>query len=200
MPETSPPSSLRPPTKSGSGAFIAAAVIMLLIMGGLIYWKVSGTKEEPKPVASAPPPPKEEVVFEEPPPPPPPPEEDAGEEKKVVRKGGGGGVPKAAGGCSGACKGNATAQIKSALRARAGQARGCYNRALRLNATLQGKLTVAVRISPTGSVCSASITNNSLGDASVAACVVQMFRSASFPAPQGGCVDTAIPMNFVPKT
>ena len=39
-----------------------------------------------------------------------------------------------------------------------------------------------------------------LGDGTIASCVVQMFRAGTFPPPQGGCVDAAVPMNFVPKS
>jgi outer membrane biosynthesis protein TonB len=188
--------SVAPPPKGGSGAFIGAAVVMLLLMGGLIFWKLKGSGD-PQPQASAPPPPPPPpTVFEQPPPPPPPPppvEEDAG--KKPVGKVGavGGGA------CTGECKGTAGAALQSALAAKAGAARGCYERGLRNNATLQGRLVISVRVGPTGQVCSAGVASNALGDPGVASCVVGMFRSASFPAPQGGCVDTQVPMNFVPK-
>jgi hypothetical protein len=49
-------------------------------------------------------------------------------------------------------------------------------------------------------VCSAGIASNSVGDPGVASCVLGMFRSGSFPAPQGGCVDAQVPMNFIPKS
>lgn len=188
-----------PPPKTGGGGFIAAAVVMLLLMGGLIYWKVKGGEDKPEPVATttpvaSPPPP----VLEAPPPPPPPIEkvEDAG--KKVVKASGkgyvGGGV------CSGECKGTAPAALQGALRGKAGAARGCYERALRQNAMLQGKIMVAVRVGPQGQVCSANIVSNTLGDPGVASCVLGMFRSSSLPPPNGGCVDVQVPMNFVPKT
>jgi hypothetical protein len=90
--------------------------------------------------------------------------------------------------------------LRSALAAKAGQARGCYERALRQNTMLQGRLVVNVRVGPQGQVCSAGIGQNALGDPGVASCVLQMFRAGTFPPAQGGCVDTAVPMNFVPKT
>jgi hypothetical protein len=184
-----------PPKHGGSGGFIAAAVIMLLLTGGLIFWKFrSKPAPAPPPVASASAP--QSPVLEEPPPPPPPPSAvaDAGEkvEKPVVHG-------HWSGGCSGTCKGSASALLRSALRGKAGQARGCYERALRVNPTLKGHLAVNVRIGPEGQVCSASIASNGLGSAGVANCVLQMFRAGKFPAPQGGCVDTQVPMNFIPK-
>lgn len=187
---------MAPPPKGGSGAFIAAALAMLLLMGGLIFWKMRGSDPKPQPTETAPPPPTPTQVFEQPPPPPPPPPpvEDAGT-KPITKVGG----PVGAGACGGECKGTASGALQSALASKAGASRGCYERALRQNATLAGKLVISVRIGPQGQVCSAGVASNGLGDPGVASCVVSMFRSASFPAPQGGCVDAQVPMNFVTK-
>lgn len=184
-----------PPKHGGSGGFIAAAVIMLLLTGGLIYWKVS-KKPAPSPVPKASATAQQQPVFDQPPPPPPPPSAvpEAGPKEKVVSHG------HWRGGCSGTCRGSAPALLRSALSAKAGQARGCYERALRVNPTLKGHLVVNVRVGPEGQVCGASIQSNSLGSPAVANCVLQMFRAGKFPAPHGGCVDTRVPMNFVPKT
>jgi hypothetical protein len=190
-----PESSAAPaPPKSGNAGFIVAALIMLLLIGGLIFWKMRGSEE--KPVATPPPTSTPEIKLEAPPPPPPPPpevEEDAGKKpngKKFV------GTPT--GGCAGPCTGD-SALTRSGLSGKAGQARGCYERALRNNNTLSGRLTMSVRVGPQGQVCSASVASNTLGDPGVASCVAQMFRSSSFPPPQGGCMDAQVPMNFVPK-
>jgi hypothetical protein len=191
-----PESSAAPaPPKSGNAGFVVAALIMLLLIGGLIFWKMRGSEE--KPVATAPPPASTpEIKLEAPPPPPPPPpeaEEDAGKKpngKKFV------GTPT--GGCAGPCTGD-SALTRSGLSGKAGQARGGYERALRNNNTLSGRITMSVRVGPQGQVCSASVASNTLGDPGVASCVAQMFRSSSFPPPQGGCMDAQVPMNFVPK-
>jgi len=187
-----------PPPRTGSGGFIAAAGVMLVLMGGLIYWKMAvpaaAPAEPPKPV----PVPQPTAVLEEPPPPPPKLEAVVDAAPKAVQR------PKAAvdgaGPCSGQCTGTASATLKSALFAKGTQAKGCYERALRQNTMLQGRLVINVRVGPKGQVCSAGVAQNSLGDPGVAACVLQMFRSGAFPAPQGGCVDAQVPMNFVPKT
>jgi outer membrane biosynthesis protein TonB len=174
---------------------------MLLLIGGLVIWKLKSSGETevvenrppPKPQATEPSP------LEEPAPPPPTEEElapaptaSAPEKKTEVGSSG----PT---GCSATCNGTLDMQGMSALRAKGGQARGCYNRALRNNATLEGKMTVNVKISSTGSVCSASISDDSLNDPAVSSCVTQMFRAGKFPAPNGGCVNTAVPLNFVNK-
>jgi hypothetical protein len=168
---------------------------MLLLMGGLIYWKMGGS--DPKPTAPPPVVATTPPVLEEPPPPPPPIEEpkDAGAPAKQPGKklvGGGGG-------CSGECKGEAPGNLRATLSAKGAQARGCYERALRQNNMLQGRLKIGLRIGPNGSVCSANVTSNELGDPGVASCVLQMFKSSTFPSPQGGCVDAEVPLKFEPK-
>lgn len=171
---------------------------MLLMMGGLVYWKLSGDDNQtiaPPPLASAAPAP----VLDEPPPPPPPPEappdpSDSQKKpsKRLVNSGGGG--------CAGDCNGQVLGVLRSQLAQKAAQSRPCYERALRQNAQLQGRMKVALRIGGDGTVCSASVTSNDVGDPGIVSCVVQMFRGAAFSAPQGGCVDVEVPLRFEPKT
>lgn len=189
-------STVPPPPKSGAGGYLVLSAVMLAAMGGLVFWKMNGEEtevieetktsaahtEEPAPIldAAPPPPPPEEEVEPEP---------EKPEAKKPVSSG--------SSGCSGACEGTLTAAGTSALRAKGGQARGCYNRALRQNATLSGKLSLQLRIGPSGNVCSLQVTQDTLGDAAVTACVTQMYRAGKFPAPEGGCVDAQVPLSFV---
>ena len=65
-----------------------------------------------------------------------------------------------------------------------------------LNNMLEGRMSVAVKISSTGHVCSANIVKNEVGDPGLTSCVLQMFRSGTFPQPKGGCVDAQVPLNF----
>lgn len=187
-----------PPKHGGSGGYIAAAIVMLLLIGGLVIWKLKSTEEtdivEMIPSAA----PKAPEAIEEPAPPPPPEEAVVAPPVESAPKKASNGSSGPSG-CSAVCNGTLAAQGRSALAAKGGQARGCYNRALRNNATLEGKMTVNVKISPTGSVCSASVSGDTLNDPSVTTCVTQMFRAGKFPAPSGGCVDTAVPLNFVNK-
>jgi outer membrane biosynthesis protein TonB len=198
------PASLAPPQnkQAGSTGYIVAGVIMLLMTGGLIFWKSQkdASLEQPAVVQSvAPPQPSKAPVFEVAPPPPPPSAEPPKEEPKqaAATRAAPAGLGRT--GCGGVCKGTAPPALRSALRGKAGQARGCYERALRQNSMLSGRLVVSVRVGPKGQVCSTGIASNTLGDSGVASCVVQIFRLARFPAPKGGCVDTHVPMNFVPK-
>jgi hypothetical protein len=194
MAETTPP-----PPKSGSGPIIIAAVLMLLLIGGLIVWKVTASGEAPKektPVAVAT---TAEPVLDSPPPPPPPPEAPPEESAKPDDKG-----PKKVSStgpnpCSQACTGTATAALQSALGGRAGQSRSCYEKALSSNATLEGTLTIGVKVGPGGQVCSARVVADGLHDPGVSNCVVHRFMGASFPAPQGGCAEVNVPLRFMPK-
>src|SRR5437868_4185499 len=91
-------------------------------------------------------------------------------------------------------------RYRRSRRSAAGSVRGCYERALRQNQMLQGKLMVAVKVGAQGQTCGASLASDTLGDGAVASCVLQKFRSGTFPAPIGGCVDVQVPINFTPKT
>ena len=187
--------------RGGRGWVIIA--LLALVAGGAALW--AKQRPQPTPVAAAAPPPKPAapVQLAEPPPPPPPEPEPVvappPEEAKPVE------APKAAGkrlpkGCDAkVCTGTDTMEIHGALGAKAGQGRGCYERALSRNAELQGKIEVDVRIAPSGEVCSAALAKDTLQDPAVTSCVLQRFRSGQFPKPGGGgCLDTRVPINFVP--
>jgi len=171
---------------------------MLLLIGGLIVWKVTGSAETPKsntPIATAP---SVAPVLDEPPPPPPPPlEEDAGkpEDKPKTTK-----VASGANPCSKVCDGTPSAALTSALSGKAAQSRSCYEKALSSNATLEGTLTVGVKVGPGGQVCSARVVSDGLHDPGVSNCVVARFMSSSFPAPQGGCAEVNVPLRFKRKS
>jgi hypothetical protein len=100
--------------------------------------------------------------------------------------------------CDDPCRGKETAELLSSLRAKAGQARSCYERALGNNGALAGKLEVALRVGANGAACSASVANDTLGDAAVKSCALARFRGGRYPKPIGGCVDVSVPMNFMP--
>jgi len=188
----------------GNAGFIGVAAAMLLMGGGLVYWKLN-SDQQAAPAENATDAPKSatapKATFEmAPPPPPPAEEEDAGAADAMVAATGQKSKKVGKGPCQPPCKGKVTGPLQAALRGRAGQSRRCYERALRLNPSLQGRLTVNTTVGSNGLVCSASIGSNSLGDQSVASCVVGSFQGAQLPPPQGGCVNAAVPVNFVPKS
>lgn len=172
---------------------------MLLLAGGLVFWKIQSSDKEPEVITEKAPPPgpaQEPALAVENAPPPPPEEEEVKEEKPAAAKITTPGGPS---GCGGVCKGDATAALKSALASRGAMARSCYQTALRQNPNLEGKMTMSVKISPTGGVCSAYVSSNSLGDPAVASCAAAKFRAGNFPAPTGGCVEVNVPLNFTAK-
>lgn len=143
-------------------------------------------------------------MLAEPPPPPPPEPEPVAAPAPAVQPQAKPEAPKSTGpkrpaGCDAECIPSASAELQSALRARAGQARSCYERALTHNSELQGSLEVSIRIAPSGAVCSTEISKDTLGDSGVASCVAQRFRSGVFPKSPRGCVDAVVPIKLVPR-
>lgn len=204
MSASMPPSSQQIPGKSGnSGPYIAGMVVLAALMAGLIYWKLRPEPDAPPaaPTAAA----RTETKPADPPPlfaPPPPPPvdevEDAGVDAGKVASGQG---PATTGKspCSGKCgDGASSPALDSAVLGLARSAQGCYNRALRTS-EVSGKLTVSVQVASTGSVCSASILNDTVGSGEIASCVLGRFRGKSLPPPQSGCVVVNVPINFTIK-
>jgi outer membrane biosynthesis protein TonB len=126
-------------------------------------------------------------------PPPPPPVPDAAppvaSTKQQV-----GGTGTSVGACDAKCTGTASADLNSALQQRAAAARRCYNSALANDSSLKGRVVLDVKISTNGSVCAVGVSQTDMP--TVAPCVANVFRGASFTPPSGGCVERAVPMNF----
>ena len=200
---SSPPSMAPAGVPGGNGKYVLVAVLLLLGIGGLVVWKFVLPKSDPSagltaptgslgaPTITAPTNPKLDDV-----PPPPPPVPEAGPPEAGAKPVGTGGVGVASNGCDAKCGGAAPPDLASALQSRASSARRCYNTALAQDSSLKGRVIVAVKIAPNGSVCSASVASTDMP--SVGACVAGVFRGGTFPAPRGGCVDATVPMNFVP--
>jgi hypothetical protein len=200
--------SLPPVVPKRSLAPVIAAVVAGLAVVGVLWWKLTGSAPEspPKVVAPAVVPRPVAAVAPEPPPPPPP-EVEAAPSAIASRASPGSAATKPEltrapvkrdPNCDDPCDGKETPALVSALGARAGQARSCYEKALSNNSTLAGRLEVGVRVSGTGAACSASIAKDALGDASVTSCLLERFRTGKYPPPIGGCVNVAVPMNFMP--
>lgn len=198
-----PPSHHIPGHSGGGGTYLVGAVVLIGAAIALFAWKKCGappvTAQATSVAQSASAPPKrdEPAPLYAPPPPPKLEEEDAGVDAgKAPPKSTGG--PAGPGPCGSKCEGQATSALQSALRARAQSAQGCYQRALRTS-EVSGSLTVSVQVGPSGQVCSASLTNDSVHSSEVASCVLGRFRGQSFPPPTGGCIVANIPISFTIK-
>ncbi|MBK8697670.1 MAG: AgmX/PglI C-terminal domain-containing protein [Deltaproteobacteria bacterium] len=81
------------------------------------------------------------------------------------------------------------------LATRATEVRGCYERALARDATLQGELTVRLRVEADGRVSQTALSGD---DALRGAgrCMEQALRGLVFPAPTGGAATVTVPYVF----
>jgi hypothetical protein len=87
--------------------------------------------------------------------------------------------------------------VRSTVGRAIGGIKACYERALRRNPTLGGRVTINFTIGGGGRVVSASAANDTLGTA-VSGCIVTRFRSLRFPPPEGGNVTFSYPFFFQP--
>ena len=79
------------------------------------------------------------------------------------------------------------------------QVRNCYERQLKSNNTLQGTLTLSVKVGANGSVAATQV-GGSLRDNEVFACVRNVAQSLHFAAPVGGaCAVVQQPFNLTPR-
>jgi outer membrane biosynthesis protein TonB len=123
--------------------------------------------------------------------------EDAGADGSTVSSGGNSSNGEN-GPCMGCGKGISTPELESKVAGRAGMARGCYNRALRVS-EISGSLTVSVSIGADGTVCGSRIVKDTVGSPAISSCVLSKFSGTSFPRPKVGCVVINVPIAFKTK-
>jgi TonB family protein len=76
----------------------------------------------------------------------------------------------------------------------------CYERELRQNPTLQGRVAIAMTIQESGSVSGVRAAENTTGSDAVASCVVRVVQGFRFnPGPEGGSVSYTFPFVFEPQ-
>lgn len=80
-----------------------------------------------------------------------------------------------------------------------GAIKGCYERSLRRNPGLKGKLVMRFTISGSGKVTAARAVQNDLTP-EVADCVSQAFKRFRFPQPDGGSLTLESPFMFLPSS
>jgi hypothetical protein len=191
----------------GNGVLIAIGVIVLLgAAGGILWWvsKKDSTPQTPTTTTtvasvstSAP---KPETTLELPPLPaeepdaaPDAPADAASAAPKATTGGGGGGS------CAGTCGGSVPTDLANFIRGRGAAAKTCYRSALEASESLSGDITVSLRIASDGSLCSATVVSDTVGNAALATCVKGKMATR-YPAPNGGCVDQRLTINFKPQT
>jgi outer membrane biosynthesis protein TonB len=192
------------PPPAGGGGNAKYIVLTLLLFGGAAAMWFALNKEEPPPAAPAPavadagtraPQPPEGLDIEIPPEEPDMgPGEDLGPPtKRIVYRyvggGGGGGWD-----CSGEVP-NARSVMAEARR----QVQNCYERQLKTNNTLQGTVTLSVKVGASGAVAATQV-GGTLRDNEVFACVRNVAQSLRFSAPVGGsCAVVQQPFTLSPR-
>jgi hypothetical protein len=211
-----PESSIPPQVPKRSVLPVVGTLVAVLGAGSVVFVLLHPPKgRQAEPLSSAPsfasssaPPIRVQSLPPPPPPPPPAPpattsavddsekplRPSARDATSVTKPG-----HSTAGRCASPCDGITDGVFQASLRQKAGLARHCYDVSLRQNSSLQGKLTVRVRVGSDGKACDASIAVDGLHDPALNKCVVKQFEQSTYPTPRGGCVDAEVPLNFVPQ-
>ena len=119
-------------------------------------------------------------------------------------EGGGTGGPAAEKKVSGVVKSEAPAvdgeldpaMVAKEVRTRLGAIKACYERALKRNPNLSGKVVIHWTITQAGTVSGVDVEQDTLGDAEVASCIKALVARWRFPAPSGGSVEVSFPFVF----
>lgn len=89
-------------------------------------------------------------------------------------------------------------EVNKVIGRRMGAIKGCYERALRRDPNLKGKLVIRFTISGSGRVTTARAVENGLTP-DVGDCVVSAFKRFRFPQPDGGSLTMESPFMFLPS-
>ena len=83
--------------------------------------------------------------------------------------------------------------VAKVFRRRQGAIRTCYEKALKVNPNVEGKITVQFTIGPAGRITSIDVTSNSTSDSSIGKCIVEKVRGWRFDPPDNGSVTFSYP-------
>jgi len=86
--------------------------------------------------------------------------------------------------------------IAKVVRSRIRMVQDCYQRELKRNPGLAGKIEIEITIGETGAVTQARVASNGMGSDAVGACIVSRIQSWHFPKPDGGSVTVSFPFIF----
>jgi len=89
--------------------------------------------------------------------------------------------------------------INSVVRSRMSSIRGAYNAELVSNPSLEGKVVIALMITPDGSVVKANVISSSLNSSKLENAIISNIMLAKFPPIVGGVVNVTYPFYFQKK-
>ena len=84
-------------------------------------------------------------------------------------------------------------QVQKVFSRRKGAIKYCYEKALKKNSSVKGKVTIRFTIGPAGRITSASVAANTTGDSAIGQCIVGKVKSWRFPPPEGGSATFSFP-------
>jgi TonB family protein len=90
-------------------------------------------------------------------------------------------------------------EIRKIMEQHKGAIYSIYNRALRQNAALEGKMVVKIVIDPSGKIVEASLVSSELGDSDLEAKILQRIRLISFPASRVARTTINQTFDFLPQ-
>lgn len=92
-----------------------------------------------------------------------------------------------------------TKAVNSIINNNFSQVKACYERRLKMNSFLEGKLDLNIVVSTSGKVVAVTVNSDSVRDAEMLSCVKNTIRSWEFPKPEGGRVIIGKTFNFKKK-
>jgi TonB family protein len=90
--------------------------------------------------------------------------------------------------------------IADIVRKRLRSIQDCYEKELKRDSSLQGKIEIEFTIGSTGAVEDARVSSNKMGSDAVGDCIVSRVRRWRFPQPDGGSVTVNYPFIFTPSS
>jgi hypothetical protein len=88
--------------------------------------------------------------------------------------------------------------VRRVVRTSHGRFRACYERGLRDNPNLQGRISARFVVDVDGNVGNVGSGGSDLPDAWAVSCVVRSFYGLSFPRPARGIATVTVPILFSP--
>jgi hypothetical protein len=85
------------------------------------------------------------------------------------------------------------------INTRFGQVRQCYERRLKINPLLEGKVDLKIGINTKGKASSISVNKDTVRDPQMITCIKGVIRSWQLPKPEGGKVIVAKQFKFKKK-
>ncbi|TNF29644.1 MAG: TonB family protein [Deltaproteobacteria bacterium] len=85
------------------------------------------------------------------------------------------------------------ASVARVFSRRKGAIKYCYEKSLKVNPNLRGKVTIRFTIGPAGRITDIDVSENSTGDTAIAQCIVGKVKGWKFEPPSGGSVTFSYP-------